>query len=141
MSTANWAAKQALLTAATTTSAAPSGATAGVEIRPGTEVAYIFVRGLATGGTPSLTLRLWGFDPATADWYPLSIGTGTGSSNTQGVMNGGVPIEAYTTNTVRHFEPVVIKSFKRLYLQVVAIAGTEMAASADAVWVPTRGDN
>jgi hypothetical protein len=102
-------------------------------IRKGCETANIYVTGSAAGGTFNVTIRLWGYVPSVADWYPLSIGTGVGdTTNKSGWLNGGNPIDAIDTNEIKHYEVVGnLKHFSKLYAQVVAISGTTPSIDVD----------
>lgn len=91
----------------------------------------IFAKGVASGGSPSLTLRLWGYSKALGEWVPV----GAGADSTKGTLNAGAAMGPVKTNKVLHSESFLLAGqFDRLYLEVVAIAGTTMTVDA---WIAT----
>lgn len=127
-----------LLSSTTAATNAPTLATDGVAIGI-TDAATVFTRATASGGTLEVTLRLWGYFPDTTDetlmgngWFPLSTGSGTTTSNTSGIMNGGVKFEAIASNLILGYERIdSLWPFTRLYAQVVSISGTSAAVGCE----------
>jgi hypothetical protein len=131
-----------LLTAATATNSPPSGATAGFSMKKGDQPGrpeqgflvssldecLLTVASTAGSGTMTCTLRLWGYDDLTATWAPL--GTSTTLSN-RGVINEATALGEDVADTIRHREVVEsLRHLNRVYLEIVAIAGTNTAISA-----------
>jgi hypothetical protein len=130
-----------LLSGATATNSAPSGATAGVDRKQRNAgshsgiaeatTATVLVTGTGTGAL-SVTLKIWGYSPVSGEWHPL--GTATSDAN-RGRLNEQNAIGG--TNTIRHAELVQgLGAFTRFYLEVVAISGTECAVDA---WLVAAG--
>lgn len=141
-----------LLTNVSATNGKPTGATAGVAVRPGSngllpgegfhddcEDAVLLVWDRAGSGVMTGTFRLWGFVASIVigtvtitinRWFPI----GTGADASKGTINAGAALGETDTDDVGHAEPVVnLRMFSRLYLEVVAIGGT--ATAFDAVLV------
>jgi hypothetical protein len=136
-----------LLTAATATNSAPSGAAAGVSRKgaPGAttnspnglgecDEAVILIASTAGSGVMTGTFKLWGYSPLSAAWHP--IGTHA-TAATKGVLNQGNAIGETGTDVVTHAELVQgLGVFTRLYLEITAIGGTNTAFSA---WLANGG--
>lgn len=144
---ANTVRSTCLLSGITATNGQPALATDGVNMYPtarqgdaadgicfggrASREATIYVKGVATGGTASVTARLWGYSAALGEWVPV----GTGGDTTKGLLNAGAAMGATKTNKVLHAEPLLLAGhFDRLYLEVTAISGTTMTVEA---WVAT----
>lgn len=111
-----------LLSAATATNSAPSGATAGVDLKftAGTvrnAAEHVLYVDFAGTGALSVTLKLWGYSEQRAKWYPM------------GTVNDASAITATTSGT---FAEVLysVKHFDRVYLEVTAISGTSNTVNA-----------
>jgi hypothetical protein len=125
-----------LLVAATATNSPPSGASAGVAL----SVLDSYVGGVtkldsgslriwssAGSATMTVTCKLWGYDGATAKWYPAGIGGDTA----KGIVNGGSAIGETASDSIVHSEPVYqISDFDRIYVEITAIGGTSTAINA-----------
>lgn len=91
----------------------------------------LVLKGVASGGTASVTARLWGYHAALGQWVPM----GAGADTTKGVINAGAAMGPTKTNTVLHAEPVLLLGmFDRVYLEITAISGTSMTVEA---WLTT----
>jgi hypothetical protein len=133
-----------LLSAATATNSPPSGATAGFSLRsrqPGIDGAQwngksdgvILVRSSAGTGTMTVTLRMWGYSPLTANWHPLGTNATMAS---RGVLNQGNAITEDGSDILTHAETVTgLAAFTRIYLEITAIGGTNTAINAYLVGV------
>lgn len=134
--------KGTLLSAATATNGQPSAASDGIELPSGAHRAALLLDSTAGSGTMTVTVRIWGYEPKTAKWYPLSIGADSSAgdtTNTAGWMNGGNAIVEIDADELRHFEAIEdLGHFSRLYAQVVAIGGTATAVTLEALWDWTR---
>lgn len=138
-----------LLSGATATNSAPSGATAGKPTKRTAEGQLtgqgfldthnkflLIVWDTAGSGTMTCTLRLWGYISSyaksgagvtVARWMPL----GVGADSTKGTINAGAGLGETASNDIGHCEVVEnLARFDRLYLEVVAIDGTATAISA-----------
>lgn len=126
-----------LLNAVTATNSPPTASTDGQptnDIKVGGNVpdmALITVRSTAGSATMTVTLKLWGFSLAAADWCP--VGTDATAAN-KGLLNQGNAIpEGPEADTIQHTEPLADPGlFTRLYMEVTAIGGTATAVSC---WV------
>lgn len=126
-----------LLATATATNGVPSGASAGLAVST-IEAALtrvppeltLSVYSNAGSGSMSATLRLWFYDPVAADWFPA----GTGTDALKGVINAGAAIGETSADKIRHMEPVWFPwHVSRVYLEIVAIAGTATALKANLI--------
>jgi len=128
-----------LLTAATATNSAPSGATAGVEtngLKVGSEnvpdEATLLVKSTAGSGVMTVTIRMWGYHATAAVWFPLGVGTDAA----KGTINEGSALGETASNTIAHAERFLVPGhFSRLYAEITAIGGT---ATAISVYVTTE---
>jgi hypothetical protein len=142
-----------ILSARTTTNSAPSGATAGVQIRKtssstagrglsAAQRALILIKSTAGSGTMTATVKLWGYisagsgdaaNPA-AGWYPL--GTSSTAAN-KGIVNEQSAMGETTADGIAHAEVLEnIAPFDRLYAEVTAIGGTSTAISVFLAGLP-----
>lgn len=112
-----------LLSAATATNGAPSGATAGVKMPHLTDRAVLFAYGdCDAAGTYSCTIKLWGYNTSLAKWFPL--GTDATAAN-KGIINGGSALGETEADIMTHAEEVTgLRRFDRMYAEVTAISGT-----------------
>jgi len=134
-----------LLSGVTAANGQPSGATAGVpcydsnvfgEVSAGvcypqlpSRESTILVCSTAGSGTMTVTIRLWGYNSATSEWYPL----GAGADATKGVIDAGSAEGEVKSDKILHAEPLLMAGhFDRLYAEVTAIGGTSTAVD---VWV------
>jgi len=126
-----------LLASATGTNSPPSGAAAGIDVstiitvgRP--QKCSFLLASTAGSATMTVTVRLFGYHPATSSWHPL--GTGTGAA--KGILNAGAAIdEGPVADKIRHAEPLDLPvHFSRLYLEITAIGGTATAVTAYLTW-------
>ena len=117
-----------LLTAATAVNGVPSGATAGVVVNlQGSDDALFALKSTAGSGVMTVTVRLWGYSRAAADWMPL--GSGTGAS--KGILNAQTAIDETGTDLLRHLEVISgMRHVDRVYAEITAIGGTATAVSA-----------
>ena len=131
---------------------APSGATAGIPVhgprgyadadsgvsfpsKPALKT-VLMAKGVGSGGTVTMTLRLWGYSEALAVWMPL----GTGTDADKGKLNAGAAIGEVGTDVALHAERIEdLGCFDRVYLEVTAIGGTSTTVSAILV-TPARSD-
>lgn len=131
-----------LLAAATATNSAPTVVTDGVAIPSGAHRAALRLISTAGSGTMTVTIRMWGWDPESTKWLPLSIGADSAEGdtvNTSGWMNGGNAVVEVAANSLQHYETLEdLGHFARLYAQIVAIGGTATAVDLDATWDWTR---
>lgn len=124
-----------LLTAATANNSVPSGNGAGVAIPKYWDAASLFIWSTA-GTTPNAKFRLWGWlkqgTAGTGLWFPMGPDpTGAGDESLAGYLNGSITINPYTGNTVRWTEVIQgLSVFDRVYLEMLAVAGTSAAFSA-----------
>jgi hypothetical protein len=117
-----------LLTAATATNSAPSAATDGVALPHLTDYATALVHSTAGSGTMTVTLKLWGYNSATAKWYPLGTNATAAS---KGLLNEANAIAETGTDSIRHAELVRgLRSFQRVYFEITAIGGSSTAVTA-----------
>lgn len=134
-----------VLSGATAANGQPSGASAGVpcydtnvysetsvgacyQSLPSRE-STVLVASTAGSGTMTVTIRLWGYNSATGEWFPL----GTGADASKGVINAGAAIGEVKTDKILHAEPLLMAGhFDRLYAEITAIGGT---ATAVDVWL------
>lgn len=134
--------KGTLLSAATATNGQPSAATDGIQLPSGAHRAALLLDSTAGSGTMTVTIRIWGYEPETGKWYPLSVGAASAegdTANEAGWMNAGNPIVEIDTNELRHYEVIEdLGHFERIYAQVVAIGGTATAVQLEALWDWTR---
>lgn len=138
-----------LLTGVTAINSPPSGNAAGVvcngaDMFPASQVdsgtnyfrrpameSVIMAKGVGSGGTVTMTLRLWGYNASLAQWVPI----GTGADSTKGILNAGAAIGEVKQDTALHCEPFYLAGcFERLYVEVTAIGGTSTAVE---VWLVT----
>jgi hypothetical protein len=140
---------QCLLTGVTATNGQPSAAADGVPVylpvaqggadqgssfpaRAALE-STIFLKGVGTGGTCTVTARLWGYLAALAVWVP--VGATPAGDTLKGTLNAGVAMGETKSDTVLHCEPFLLAGhFDRLYLEVSAIGGTGTTVEA---WLVT----
>lgn len=120
-----------VLTGTTTTNNAPSAATDGVRLwrnqvygeglHRNTDRAVVIVDGAATAATVgSVTVKLWGWNPTAADWFPL--GTSTTAAN-KGVLNEETALEETDSDKIQHTEIVQgLTAFTRIYAELTAAA-------------------
>lgn len=117
-----------LLSAATATNSAPSGATAGVALPHLTDRALLFLRSTAGSGTMTVTCKLWGYNTLQATWFPLGVHA---TAATKGIINGGNAIAETGTDVIGHCEEVTsLRRIDRVYLEITAIGGTATAITA-----------
>jgi hypothetical protein len=98
-----------------TTSAAPTAlsATAGVALPFCCDQALVLLKSVAGSGTMTADVRLWGFSPATLDWYAI------------GQLNAAVAIAEVGADRIAYCELLVgLRRFSRLYAQIVSLGGT-----------------
>lgn len=120
-----------LFSAATATSAVPSGLVG--EPIPLTDLATLFLYSTAGSSTMTVTCRLWGYNAKLAKWFPLGTGTASG----KGVINAGAAIAEDIADTILHCETVTsLHRINRVYLQITAIGGTSTAVTAVLDCVP-----
>lgn len=117
-----------LLTAATATNSAPSGATAGVAMPHLTDRALLFAYGTCTAGqTYSVTLKLWGYNATLATWFPLGTHA---TAATKGVLNAGNALGETQSDSMQHCEEITsLRKIHRVYAEVTAISGTGTAVT------------
>lgn len=114
-------ANKQLLTAVTAANSPPSAVTDGISLDElnWTDEGSILVKDTAGSGTMTVTLALWGYSSLSGAWHKM------------GDLNDGVAIAETSSDDIEYAEPVVgLRDFQRLYLEVVAIAGTSTAISA-----------
>lgn len=117
-----------LLSAATATNSAPSGATAGFAIHQPTDRALFCLKSTAGSGTMTVTVKLWGYCPAMSEWSPLGVHA---TAATKGILNSGNAIEEIAADTLRHAEEIFgLMRISRVYAEITAIGGTSTAVSA-----------
>lgn len=131
-----------LLSAATATNGAPSGATAGFDLRMGQnagkfnegflrsmlEECVLVLKSTAGSGVMTVTVKLWGYNPRPDEWVPL--GTHTVDAN-RGVLNESTAIGEVVSDKLQFAQIVAgLKHFTRVYLEITAIGGTSTAVSA-----------
>lgn len=119
----------ALLASGTTASAAPAtltDATLGAAIPMGgaANEVTICVQSTAGSGVMTATLKVWGFQPELGRWFDL------------GQMNGGSPLEESKADTLSWAQVLQgACAFSRLYIEIVALGGTNTAIKVDGVAV------
>lgn len=118
-----------VLTGTTSTNGAPSAATDGERLwrnqvngaglHRNTDRAAVIVDGAATASTTgSVTIKLWGYNPTAADWFPL--GTSTTVAN-KGLLNEESALEETDTDKIQHTEIVQgLTAFTRIYAELTA---------------------
>ena len=128
-----------ILNAATATNSAPSGATAGFDIRTlvsarppvnvsGNDDCVLALRGVSTGGTPSVTCKLWVYHVTVGFWLPLGTHA---TASSKGIINNGNAMTVTETNIIAHAERVFgLRHVDRVYLEITAIAGTGNSVDA-----------
>jgi hypothetical protein len=122
-----------LLASATATSAAPSGATAGLDLdlvksKVGCIPERVRVALTSTAGSATMTVttRLWGYFGTAIGWSPM----GTGTDANKGVLNAAAATAEVDTDSIKHSEEFTgLGNASRLYLQVTAIGGTSTAVT------------
>jgi len=125
-----------LLTAATATNGAPSGATAGVAITQPCDRGLFMLKSTAGSGTMTVTIKLWGYNPTLATWAPLGVHA---TAATKGILNGGNAIGETGTDLIAHMEEIFgLMRVSRVYAEVFAIGGTSTAVSAWLDCVPVQ---
>lgn len=131
---------QQLLTDATATNSAPSGALAGVGLADfrGLDTVALMVNSTAGSGTMTVTLKLWVYSEANSTWMPA--GTDATAAN-KGLLNGGNAIpEGPNADSITHTEIIAnLRHYDRAYLEITAIGGTATAVSAYLVGYPVGG--
>jgi hypothetical protein len=121
-------AQVSLLSAATATNSAPSGATAGVALPYTTDYATVLLYSTAGSGTMTVTCKLWGYNTQLAKWFPLGTHATAAS---KGLLNEANAIAETSADGIAHAEQVQgLRAFQRVYLEVTAIGGTNTAVSA-----------
>lgn len=117
-----------LLSAATATNGAPSGATAGFAIRRPVDRALFQLKSTAGSGTMTVTIKFWVYCEAMGEWAPL----GTHATDaTRGILNGGNAIGEVIADGLRHAEMVSgLMRVSRVYAEITAIGGTSTAVTA-----------
>lgn len=121
---------QQLLTAATSTNAAPTLVTDGLAINdnPRSAEGLLVLKSTAGSGVMTVTIRMWGWSDVAAVWFPL----GVGSEGSKGTIDAGTSIEEEGANTLQHGELLTgVQHIERLYAQITAIGG---AATAVSMW-------
>lgn len=136
-----------ILTSATATNSPPVGSLAGLPLRgnlgrggqrhmpnsSGNDEVAVLVASTAGSGTMTVTVRLWGYSPATVQWHPLGVGTAAAPDVSRGVLNAGNAIGEVAADLLQHAELVSgLAHFSRVYAEIVAIGGTSTAVS---VWL------
>lgn len=117
-----------ILTAATATNGAPSGATAGFAIRQPCDRALFCLKSTAGSGTMDVTIKLWGYCGAMDEWSPLGVHA---TAATKGILNSGNAIGEIAADTLRHAEEIFgLMRIERVYAEITAIGGTSTAVSA-----------
>ena len=123
-----------LLTAATAANGVPTLATHG---QPLNDIRYadsgvLTVASTAGSVVMTVTIRLWGYEADSAEWFPL----GVGPDATKGIINGGVALGETSADQIAHSEIVSnIQSIDRIYAEITAIGGTATAISC---WLVAR---
>ena len=138
-----------LLTGQTTTNGQPSAATDGVPVYRKVDAgdgdsgasyrsrasleSSIFLKGVGTGGTCTVTARMWGYLAALGQWVP--VGSTPAGDTTKGTLNAGTAMGETKTDLVLHSEPFLLAGlFDRLYVEITAIGGTNTTVE---VWLTT----
>lgn len=128
------AGKVTVWTDKTSAVSAPSAATDGVDLyagKPGSaedgwyghDVDECEVRIYSTAGSGAMSIdyvRMWGYDPSSARWFPL----GTGTDADKGKLNGGLPIGETATDQICHTERINVGGFTRFALSSGTFNGT-----------------
>lgn len=121
-----------ILEAATATNSPPSGSSAGVALSGSDWTEYfgakyeapsvtMEVYSSAGSATMSCTIRIWGYDSVSAQWYPL------------GYLNSGNSIAELSSDSIRHAEKFDdLFDWDRVYAEVTAIGGTATAINVAA---------
>ena len=133
-------------TGVTATTAPPTLATHGAAVRRNAgqnnsqgmrdtdDDATLAVWNTAGTGAQSVTLRMWGYSIRLGKWFPLGVQTSTVDNTQKGTVNNGNAItnpDATLTNFLSHSELFQgYRDYDRLYLQVLAISGTNCAIAA-----------
>jgi hypothetical protein len=126
-----------LLASAAATNSPPSGSSAGLALstivgRLGALPSQmtLIVRSTAGSGTMTATLKLWGYSPVAADWFPL----GTGTDALKGTINVAAAIGETSADKIRHSELIYTPChFTRVYMEITAIGGTSTAITGELV--------
>ncbi len=119
-----------VLTAATATNSPPTlgSATVGFPIHQPCDRATFVLKSTAGSGTMTVTVKLWGYFPAMAEWAPLGVHA---TAATKGVLNDGNAIAETTTDGIQHAEEIFgLMRCSRIYAEITAIGGTSTAISA-----------
>lgn len=136
-----------ILAAATATNGQPTLATDGKPLRGPTALidanfgeaddAVVIVKGGAAAVVNTVTVRLWGYNPAIPDWDPITVGysaaPGVVTDAMRGVLNAGSAIGEITADKLQHSERVFgLRNYTRIYAEIVAIGGVGNAVD---VWL------
>jgi hypothetical protein len=90
--------------------------------------AAIVVNSTAGSGTMTVTLKLWVYSNAVAEWLPY--GTDATAAD-KGKLNEGNAIAEVNADSIVHAELVNgLVNFDRVYLEITAIGGTSTAIDA-----------
>lgn len=124
-----------VLASATATNGVPTGSTVGISAAAIRKLfgkmpveAALLVYSTAGSDTMTATIRLWGYHPGPAAWFPI----GTGTDALKGTINEEVALGETGTDTIRHLEPIALLGVvgAQLYVQIAAIGGTNTAIEA-----------
>lgn len=134
-----------LLDAATAVNSPPSGASAGHSLRArqpggqgywrGKNDGVILIKSTAGSDVMTATFRVWCYSPLTEAWHALGSNATEAS---RGLLNAESAVDEDGDDSLHHAEPITgLGAFTRIYLEIVAIEGTETAVSA---WLTTVDD-
>lgn len=128
-----------VLDGATATTTAPSAASDGVPLNAAWGDMAVLVKNTAgSGGSLSVTLKVWVYHPEADDWFPLGTHATAAS---RGILNEGNAIDEISANVIRHTERIIaLKGYTRIDFQVTAISGTDNAIDAWLVRCPGEGN-
>ena len=100
---------------------------------PSDGVCALVLESTAGSGTMTVTVKIWVYSDAIADWMPY--GTDSTAAN-RGVMNEANAIDEVVSDKLRHTELVAgLDNYERIYAEVTAIGGT---ATAVDLWLVGR---